>query len=129
MTIPLFYYLSNSSKLFNPLSPLTWSNPLVRLLFFSTIENIDVGSPVSCECWTLWLHLYRGCKTPTSSMSVFDGKALVLEPWVLWNTPSLPLLTGPLWPGMIVSVMDQIKIHNHFPDLKPFNCMKTNYWC
>ena len=33
-----------------------------------------------------------------------DGKALVrLELWGIWSTPSLPMLPGPLWPGVVAS--------------------------
>ena len=49
------------------------------------------------------------------------------------NILSLPLLSGPLWPGVVVRVkvpcMGQIELFNHFLYLKPFNCMQTNnYW-
>ena len=31
-----------------------------------------------------------------------DGEALVMpELWGMWGTPSLPLLPGPLWPGVV----------------------------
>ena len=32
------------------------------------------------------------------------GEALVLELWEVWSTSSLPLLSGPLWPGVVVLV-------------------------
>ena len=31
----------------------------------------------------------------------FDGKALALEIWGMWSTPSLLSLSGPLWPGVV----------------------------
>ena len=43
-----------------------------------------------------------------------DGEAPVLEPWGMWNTYSLPLFLGPLWPGVVVPVrvpsMGQIEL-------------------
>ena len=30
-----------------------------------------------------------------------EGEAPVLEIWGMWSTPSLPLLPGPLWPGVV----------------------------
>ena len=40
-----------------------------------------------------------------------------LEIWWIWSTPSLPLLSGPLWPGMVVPVrvpsMGQIEKFNY----------------
>ena len=32
----------------------------------------------------------------------FDGEVpVMLELWGMWNTPSLPLLPGPLWPAIV----------------------------
>ena len=33
-----------------------------------------------------------------------DGEAPVLELWRMWSNPLLPLLSGPLWPGVVVPV-------------------------
>ena len=30
-----------------------------------------------------------------------DGEAPALDIWEVWSTPSLPLLPGPLWPGVV----------------------------
>ena len=53
-----------------------------------------------CGCWIHQLHLcneYPGYDTKQS-----DGEApVVLELWGIWNTSSLPLLPGPLWPGVV----------------------------
>ena len=52
--------------------------------------------------------LQRG-KTPANEFPWYDtkqsnGEVLVmLELWGMWSTPSLPLLPGPLWPGMVAS--------------------------
>ena len=31
-----------------------------------------------------------------------DEAPVMLELWGMWSTPSLPLLPGPLWPGVVV---------------------------
>ena len=42
-----------------------------------------------------------------------DSDTLALEIWGMWSTPSLPLLPGPLWPGVVsldrVPSMSQIE--------------------
>ena len=41
--------------------------------------------------------------SPSSVLNMTDGDILVmLELWGMRNTPSLPLLPGPLWPGLVV---------------------------
>ena len=48
----------------------------------------------------------------------------------MWSTLLLPLLPGPLRPGVVLIVkvlsMDQIELFNHLLVLKPFNSMQTN---
>ena len=39
---------------------------------------------------------------PEYDIKSSDGKALALEIWGMWSTPSLPLLPGPLWSGVVV---------------------------
>ena len=55
-----------------------------------------------------------------------DDEVQVLESWGIWNTPSLPLLSGPLWPEVVVLVrvssMGQIELFNHLVDLKLWKC-------
>ena len=54
----------------------------------------------------------------TFNCSVLDmtsaGEAQVLELWGIWSTPSLPLLLGPLWSGVVaperVLSMGQIEL-------------------
>ena len=47
----------------------------------------------------------------------------MLEFWGMWSTPSLPLLPGPLWPGVVVPdrvlSMGQIEL----------NCVLMLRWC
>ena len=53
------------------------------------------------------LHLCRGVKLSTNECPVYDTKQsggdtqVMLELWVMWSAPSLPLLPSPLWPGMV----------------------------
>ena len=50
--------------------------------------------------------LQRG-KTPTNECTGYETKQsdgevpAVLELWGMWSTPSLLLLPGPLWPGVV----------------------------
>ena len=53
--------------------------------------------------------LQRG-KTPPTNILIYDTKqsdseaSVMLEIWEIWSTPSLPLLPGPLWPGVVAPV-------------------------
>ena len=51
-------------------------------------------------------------RTPAS-----EGEALVQKLWIIWSTPSMPLLQGPLWPGVVVpirvSYLGQIELFCH----------------
>ena len=63
------------------------------------------------------LHLCKVGKTPLMSVldiKPTDGKSLVLELLGTWRITSLPLLSGPLWPGIValdrVLSMSQIEL-------------------
>ena len=64
-------------------------------------------SPVGWGCKIHRLHLCRGIKLHPNECSAYDTKQsngedpVMLELWGMQSTPSLPLLPGPLWPGMI----------------------------
>ena len=53
------------------------------------------------------LHLCRGVRPPTHEYPGYDTKQLdgevpvILGLWGMQSTPSLPLLPGPLWPGVV----------------------------
>ena len=53
------------------------------------------------------LHLCRVGKTPPQECPGYDTKQsdgevpIMLEFWGMQSTPSLPLLPGPLWPGIV----------------------------
>ena len=63
--------------------------------------------PVSWGCRIHWLHLCRGARLPPYECPGYDTKQsdgevpAMLELWGMWSTPSLPLLPGPLWPGVV----------------------------
>ena len=80
---------------------------------------------IPAEVKTLQYPKCKGYETEPS-----DGKALVMELWGIWSTLSLPLLLGPLWPGVVVPVrvlsMGQIELFNNLLYLKPLKCMQTN---
>ena len=61
-------------------------------------------------CWGYrihWLHLCRGVRPPSNECPGYDTKqsdgevSVMLEPWGMQSTPSLPLLPDPLQPGMV----------------------------
>ena len=42
---------------------------------------------------------------PESDTKQSDGKApVLLELWIMWNTPLTPNLLGPLWPGVVALI-------------------------
>ena len=58
--------------------------------------------------WTIHqLHLCKGGEPPPNGCPRYDTKQfdgdvpVMLELWGMQSTPSLPLLSGPLWPGMV----------------------------
>ena len=61
----------------------------------------DWGCRIHC------LHLCRGVRPPPNECPGYDTKQsdgevlAVLELWEMRSTPSLPLLPGPLWPGVV----------------------------
>ena len=55
----------------------------------------------------LRLHFCRGVRPPPNECPGYDTKQsdgevpVILELWGMWSTPSVPLLPGPFWPGMV----------------------------
>ena len=70
--------------------------------------------PVSWGCRIHQLHLCRSVRPPPPNecprydTKQSNGEApVMLELWGMWNTLSLPLLLGPLWPGVVAP--DRVK--------------------
>ena len=66
--------------------------------------------PVGWDYHIHQLHHCRGIRPPlTNQCSRYDSKLsdrefLALELWEIWSTLSLQLLSGPLWPGVVIPV-------------------------
>ena len=100
-------------------------------------------STVSCGGRIHRQHLCRGVmppppnKCPSYDIKQSNGNARVmLELWGMWSTLSLPLLIGPLWPGIVTSErvrsMGQIELFDIQTVRKQItyaklNCQKYNY--
>ena len=60
------------------------------------------------------LHLCRGIRSPHNEFPWYDTKQsdgevpVILELWGMWSIPLLPLLPGPLWPGVVAPVKGPI---------------------
>ena len=57
-------------------------------------------------CRIHWLYLCREVRPSPNKCTEHDTKSdgevpAMLELWGMWNTPSLPLLPGPLWPKIV----------------------------
>ena len=73
-------------------------------------RKVVILSPVGWNCRIHWLLLGRRVRPmnecPAYDTKQSDGEVPMMQ--VLWgirSTPSLPLLTGPLWPGMVAPDM------------------------
>ena len=68
---------------------------------------VSLPSRLGRGCRIHQLHLCRGLRPPPNECPGYDtkqsdGEVLVmLELWGMRSTPSLPLLSGPLWPGLV----------------------------
>ena len=98
----------------------------IRFIRWSKIFLVNLFSVTCSVGWDNRIHrlyLYRGERTPTPpnecpgyDTKQSDGEATVmLELWGTRSTPSLPLLPGPLWLGVVapdrVLSMGQIELN------------------
>ena len=89
-----------------------WSTPLLPLLpgplwprAVAPNRVQSLGNPFSWDCRIHRLHLCREVRhhnnCPGYDIKPSDGEALALEIWGMWSIPSLPLLSCPLWLGVV----------------------------
>ena len=87
------------------------------ILSFHTALSTGVVEYIDCISveW-LDLHLFNEC--PGYDIKPSDNDTAALEIWGMRSIPSLPLLTGPLWLGMVVPdrvlSMGQIELFDWF---------------
>ena len=100
-----------------------------------SIQNKTQTKPTDFNCPVGWdsrihrQHLNRVVRFPTPA-SVHDitlKNLIALEIWGMKSTHSLPLLSGPLWFGVVVS--DRVLSMSQIESLDWSNWMHTNDWC
>ena len=88
-------------------------------LWFTFLRQLHRQSPVGWWGRTIHrLHICTEVKAPNTCSGYdtiqSDGEAPILEPWGMKSTPSLALLPGPFWLGVVASdrvlSMDQIEL-------------------
>ena len=89
LTVCIIFLTSSQTKLRKGIGQLTWY--IVQLA--GAVEYTDCivakGKDLTNEC-------------PSYDTKQSDGEApVMLEFWGMWMTPSLPLLLGPLWAGVV----------------------------
>ena len=92
------------------------------------------------------LQHYRGVRSPNECLAIKQSNVeapVMLELWGMQSTSSLPMLPGPLWPGVVapdrVLSMSQIELFDLQTNdmlnwiknrtVWSFNCVYTNNWC
>ena len=114
------------------------SDPLKKKHHITIFFHYIFHWPVNWSCRIHQLHLCREVRPhPTNKCPGYytkpsDGKAPVLELWGMGSTPSLPLLPGPLWPGVVVPYrvlsMGHIELFNHLTVCKQMTDIELNFW-
>ena len=80
---------------------------MVQLAGDVDYTNCISACPVGWSCRIHWLLLCRGVRPPTNECPRYDTKQsdgevpAMLELWGMQSTPSLPSLSGPLWPRVV----------------------------
>ena len=93
-------------RIFKPAKMVSYHKIHIRLIHLKWSDRIK-HCPVSWGCRIHWLNLCRWVRPPPQRVSWYDTKRSdgevpsVLELWGMRSTPSLPLLPGPLWPGVL----------------------------
>ena len=79
-------------------------------IYIYMIFTRQFGCPVGWGCKIHRLHLCTGVRSPSNECPGYDMKQsdgegpVMLELWGMQSTPSLPLLSGPLWPGVVAPI-------------------------
>ena len=93
--IYIYIYIYQTKK---PYALWVWTEP---------VQNLTLTAPSNGTVEFTDTHLCRGVrflphKCPGYDIKPSDCKTKVLEIWGIQSTPSLPLLPGPFWPGVVV---------------------------
>ena len=100
-----------NTGIFNPIA-------LLNTPWAQSTSAVKIGDNISAD---------NTNKCPGYDSKQTDGGDQVLELWELWNTPSLELIPGPIWPRVVVSVrvqsMGQIELFT------PLAVCKKYDWC
>ena len=90
------------------ISVLNYKLPTLKIRFAHS------SCPVGWGCRIHQLHLCRGLRPPLNESPEYDTKqsdgevSVMLELWGMRSTTLLPLLSGPLWPGVVAPNMGPI---------------------
>ena len=102
-----FFYWEESLKI--TITRCRWNvlGPTKKYILLTLAYTWRNFCPVGWGCRIHWLLLCRGVRPPLNECPDNDTKhsdgevPAVLEFWGMRSTPSLPLLPGPLWPGVV----------------------------
>ena len=81
---------------------LAWHTLFERVFALTQYFAQSAGAIEYTDCFSA-----EGVRSPPNECPGYDTKQsdgevpAVLELWGMWSTPSLPLLPGPLWPGVV----------------------------
>ena len=97
------------------------------MLFFAQLYDYKYSNQITAQL--AGTEEYTDCISaeeyppPTYDTKQSDGKAPLLEVLGMWNISSLPLIPGPLWPGLVVRVpsLGQIELYGEITDPR-LNC-------
>ena len=104
-------------------------------IFLSNTDNLnaDVCCPVDWGCRIHRLHICRGVRPPPNEWPGYDTKqsddevSVMQELWGMRSTPSLPSLTGPVWPGMVAPWSNGTKLRTELFKIELFLTLKQYY--
>ena len=114
VSIYLSIYLSQSFHIYLSIYPsislflsLSLSLSIYIYIYICIYISTSIFIYVNAVGWGCKKHQLYFCgrshvsECPAYNIKHSDGKAPTLERWEMWSTPSLLLLPGPLWPGVV----------------------------